>query len=331
MLIESPSLVPIDEIRVGVAPLVVAVSEFGLPGSGNTDVIALSADGDIAIIECKLATNPESKRKVIGQILEYAAFLWGMSSQELDRRVLAKRGLPLAGLVEAAVAGEWDRTTFQIGLEQSLATGAFILVIVVDEINEELRRIIMYINECSKSGFTLHALEVRRFQSAGVEVLVPHLHGTSAKPPVNGKRKKWSEEEFFDVLKHSTGAEVVHVVEDLFEWSQGNADRVWLGSGVETGSFTFHYLRDGKTISVFTIYTNGKLMLNYGYLAPSLGADVMHEFHQRIAALQAFKKVPEDFTKWPTIPISDAFKDKNDVAAFKQVVQWLRDRMVTKA
>jgi len=68
MLHETPSLVPLEEIREGASPLVVAIKEFGLPGSGNTDLLAFSARGDIAIIECKLATNPESKRKVIGQV-----------------------------------------------------------------------------------------------------------------------------------------------------------------------------------------------------------------------------------------------------------------------
>lgn len=34
LLVESPSLITIDEIREGVAPLVFAVSEFGVPGFG---------------------------------------------------------------------------------------------------------------------------------------------------------------------------------------------------------------------------------------------------------------------------------------------------------
>jgi len=50
MLHETPSLVPLEEIREGASPLVVAVKEFGLPGSGNTDLLAFSAQGDIAII-----------------------------------------------------------------------------------------------------------------------------------------------------------------------------------------------------------------------------------------------------------------------------------------
>lgn len=53
--------------------------------------------------------------------------------------------------------------------------GSFILVIVVDEINEELSRIIRYINECSSSAFLLHALEMNRFQSNNLAILVPLL------------------------------------------------------------------------------------------------------------------------------------------------------------
>jgi hypothetical protein len=38
-------------------------------------VWAFSPQGDIAIIECKLAANPEITRRVIGQILEHAAYM----------------------------------------------------------------------------------------------------------------------------------------------------------------------------------------------------------------------------------------------------------------
>jgi hypothetical protein len=72
LLAESPSLIPADDIRDGFSPLVVAVREFGLPGSGNTDLLAFSSAGEITIVECKLAANAEIKRTVIGQILEYA-------------------------------------------------------------------------------------------------------------------------------------------------------------------------------------------------------------------------------------------------------------------
>ena len=178
LLIESPTLIPVDEIREGASPLVFAISEFGLPGSGATDVLAFSPEGDIAIIECKLAKNPESKRKVIGQILEYAAYLWQMDYDELNSRIQSKRGKSLSELVREVIErenleGEWDEEVFRNGVKQTLESGSFILIIVVDEINDELRRIIRYVNECSKSAFSLHALEMRRFKADKIEVLVP--------------------------------------------------------------------------------------------------------------------------------------------------------------
>jgi len=196
---ESPSLIPVGEIREGVSPLVSAICEFGLPGSGNTDILAFSANGDISIIECKLATNPESKRKVMGQILEYAAYLWEMSYDEVNRRIRNLKEKDLSDLIQEAVAGGWDEENFRNGVKQSLESGSFILIIVVDEINEDLRRTIRYVNECSESAFSLHALEMRRFQTDSAEILIPHLYGASSKPPPPN-RKQWTKEEFFKVL-----------------------------------------------------------------------------------------------------------------------------------
>jgi hypothetical protein len=329
LLLESPSLIPIDEMREGISPLVVAVGEFGLPGSGSTDMLAFTADGDVAVIECKLAGNPESKRKVIGQILEYAAFLWGMTYDEVDERVkLRKEGKALSELIEAAVAGQWEEPSFRAGLSETLRNGGFVLIIVVDELNDELRRIIRYVNECGTSGYSLHALEVRRYRSKGVDMLIPRLHGTSVKQtPSAVKRKKWSEPEFFEKLQAATDETTAQIVRDLFEWCRNTADRVWFGTGVETGSFTFHYLKEGATVSVFTVYTNGKLMLNYGWLLPHFSQEFVKALHDRVTAIPTFRRIPDDFTKWPSIWIEEAFPSSNEIEEFKAAVEWLRERI----
>jgi len=48
LLVESPSLINIEEIKEGALPLVFAFREFGLLGSGSTDVLAFSSQGDYA-------------------------------------------------------------------------------------------------------------------------------------------------------------------------------------------------------------------------------------------------------------------------------------------
>ena len=82
LLAESPSLLPMDEMREDASFLVAAIREFGLSGSGQTDLIAFTAYGEIAVIEYKIATNAEIKRTVIGQVLEYGAYLWNMSYED---------------------------------------------------------------------------------------------------------------------------------------------------------------------------------------------------------------------------------------------------------
>ncbi len=225
-----------------------------------------------------------------------------MSYRQVDSRVQQLKGKSLPELIEEAVAGEGDRDSFEEGITESLANGSFTLIIVVDKVNKGLRRIIRYVNECSKSAFSLHALEVHRFQAAGIEILVPQLYGLSVKPPVlrGERRRKWTKEEFFEVLRQNVEPGTAAVVENLYEWAEDTADRVWLGTGKETGSFTFHYVKDGRTISVFSVYTNGKLSLNYGWSLPQAGNEMLKEFHRRITEIPTFRHIPGDFSKWPT-------------------------------
>jgi len=328
LLVESPSLINIDEIREGASPLVLAVREFGLPGSGATDVIAFSASGDIALVECKLAANPEIKRKVIGQILEYAAYLWQMSYEEVDEHIRDRMGSSLATLVVDSVAGDLDEEEFRAGVKQSLESGSFILIIVVDELNDELKRILRYLNECSESAFSIHALEMRRFQADEIEVLVPHVYGVSTKPPAGGKRAQWTEDRFFRVLEEQH-PDSVDVVREFYDWSRGAADRVWFGTGKKEGSFTFHYLLDGVVYSVFTIYTYNRLSLNYGWLSPKVSEGLMDELHSRLLEIPTLARVQRDFTKWPTVRVNEAFSDGENREKFKTIVTWLRSRIVS--
>jgi hypothetical protein len=326
LLVESPSLINIDEIREGASPLVFAVREFGLQGSGSTDVLAFSSQGDIALIECKLAANPEIKRKVIGQILEYAAYLWQKNYEEVDMRIEQLKGKPLAELVGESIAGEWDEEVFRNGVKQTLENGSFILVILVDKINDELKRIVRYLNECSKSAFSLHALEMNRFRMGKIEVLVPNLHGASIQTVSGEPRAQWSEEKFFKVLEERNEPSTVQTVRDLYEWGSDKADRIWFGTGKETGSFTFHYLKEGQTISLFTIYTNGKISINYGWLTKPLKKETLEGFDKLIREIPPFSQIPHDFNKWPTINVS-ALGNPDYVNKFKSAIQWVEEQI----
>src|SRR5512147_1952615 len=59
LLVDEPSLIYMEEVRQGAGTLVVAVREFPLDEVGLIDLVGFTAEGDIAVVECKLAGNPE--------------------------------------------------------------------------------------------------------------------------------------------------------------------------------------------------------------------------------------------------------------------------------
>ena len=112
-------------------------------------------------------------------------------------------------------------------LEQSLATGDFILVVAAPEIPDGVQRVLEYLNA---RGQRFYALEVSYFRGPA-ECFVPRL---VVMPPVSGGRTgptapAWEPEAFIDALP----AHVRDAVRTfLAEASQAGADLVWQSYGL---------------------------------------------------------------------------------------------------
>ena len=111
---QAPHILPL----AGVPQLVVVGREVFL-GANRADLIAVEATGRLAIIEIKMAWNPEARSAVVTQILTYTAFLRGMDLATLEQVILAphlrKRGFDgLAAAVSASdQTGSFDPTGTQ--------------------------------------------------------------------------------------------------------------------------------------------------------------------------------------------------------------------------
>jgi hypothetical protein len=259
LLAEDPSIIPIHEVRPNASPLVFAIREFPLT-IGSIDLLAFSAEGDIAIIECKLASNSEIKRKVIGQVLEYGANLWEMRYEELDEVVRYRQGENLAELIRNSVrTSEWNEEQFRRQVDYSLVNGKFILVIVVDEINEELTRIVRFINLSGNSNFDFAALEMRRFQAENTEMLVPSVFGPMrvSKQVISAESAKpWDEASFFAEMMQRHGEESTQVARRIYTWAKQRV-QIWWGKGKQLGSFVPYFEHKGREHQLFAVYTYG--------------------------------------------------------------------------
>ncbi|MBN1857170.1 MAG: hypothetical protein JW846_09495 [Dehalococcoidia bacterium] len=184
LLYETPEVIPVASWGAANLQPKVFVREAGLPGSGNTDLIGVDEQGGISIIECKLARNPEVRRKVVGQLLEYAAYLWQMTYESFDDvccRAEKWNGLHLADLMAKNVreSEEWSEEQFRAGVEANLKQGTFTLIIAVDLLNDELKRIIEYLDSRGSGAPTVAVLQMRQFQEGDTQLLVPQVFGAS--------------------------------------------------------------------------------------------------------------------------------------------------------
>lgn len=173
LLATSPDLLPGDETGL---PLAVARE---LPVStGRIDLVGVDIEGELTLCECKLATNPGIRREVIGQLLEYASSVRGMSFPDFADRFEARTGTPLVDAV-SRIAGEgFDQEAFEQRLADNLAAGRFRLIVVVDRISDALRQTVLYLND-HLDGAVL-ALELAYLRDGDVEMLLPQVYGAES-------------------------------------------------------------------------------------------------------------------------------------------------------
>lgn len=169
---EAPEVLPL----AGSPRLVVLGSEVRI-GSGSADLVAIESTGRIAIIEVKLARNAEARRAVVAQILTYAAYLKGTSREafeDLLRPHLTRRGS--AGIYDAVSQGTQDGSVdpdrFLSATEESLATGAFRLVLVLDQAPPELVQLVGYLESVAPQ-LTIDLVTVSNYLVDGSTILVP--------------------------------------------------------------------------------------------------------------------------------------------------------------
>lgn len=147
-------------------------------GSGYADLVAVDPVGEIALIEIKLAHNDDARRAIVAQVLAYAAYLDGMSVDDLQTAVLAshlkaKHWTDLAEAAETAWQGPgFNVATFRDTLGESLRVGRFRLVLVLDTIPAELIRLVAFL-ESSTANLTIDLVTISLFAVGERKVLVP--------------------------------------------------------------------------------------------------------------------------------------------------------------
>lgn len=172
-----PGCLPISEIDpmfIGAVPICTELQTL----VGRIDNLLVTPSGLPVLVECKLWRNPEGRREVVGQILEYAKELSRWSSADLQREVKKKlkwEGNPLLDLIQAA-APETDEMQFNDALTANLRRGRFLLLIVGDGIREGVEAIADYLLEHAGMHFSLGLVELPFYRLPdGARLVAPRV------------------------------------------------------------------------------------------------------------------------------------------------------------
>ena len=164
LLYNHPHSLPIAEINPSFAGLIPICREMLTP-AGPLDVLYATREGRLAVLEAKLWRNPEARRKVIGQILDYAKELSHWTYETLDAAVRAARrrdqgdARSLFEVVRDQHA-DLDEAQFIDSVSRSLRRGDLLLLIAGDGIRENVGAITNFIEDHGTLHFTFGLVEM---------------------------------------------------------------------------------------------------------------------------------------------------------------------------
>ena len=183
----------------------------------SIDHLIIDQDAVPTLAEVKRGTNPEIRRTVVGQMLEYAAHASQTWTADELRRTFEEsasaRGLdPIGELGKLLQSdGEPDADAFWQSVVTNLSARRLRLLFIADDIPDPLERVVEFLN-AQMPNIEVLAVEIKRFQGRATQTLVPRIIGRiagSVSHGTSGSRAKITRESFLsecNSVEASTGA-----------------------------------------------------------------------------------------------------------------------------
>ncbi|RYE50967.1 MAG: hypothetical protein EOP48_18925 [Sphingobacteriales bacterium] len=180
---DSPDILPVKDIDAGFSPMLPIGKEV-FTKAGYIDNLYISDEGNITIVETKLWRNPEARREVVGQIIDYAKELSKWTFSDLDNAVKNYNQLLnnnsdglLATLNKTGFLDDKQEQDYIDNVSRNLKRGRFLLLVVGDGIKESVEEMVEYLSQHPQLYFTLALVELQVFEVEGStdRVIIPQL------------------------------------------------------------------------------------------------------------------------------------------------------------
>ena len=263
---KNPQILPIDDIESGFAPLISLGREIST-SVGYIDNLYISPNGYLTIVETKLWRNPEAKREVVGQIIDYAKELTNWNFTKLNDGVKNSSQLynnNSKGIIELIKDFEniEEHEEYKIidNIERNLKRGRFLLLIVGDGIRESVEEMVDFLSNTPQIQFTLGLVELQFYKNPNIEgelIAIPNLITRTreitraiVKIENSTNGNVTIETDFIEEKVKPITARTTITEDDFFEQLQQNTD-------YESAEFAKHILATVKEKGYFVEWRQG--------------------------------------------------------------------------
>lgn len=231
----SPHWVP------GVPEGAFSVREFHTVAvAGRVDVVIIAPDGAVTAVECKLESNSDNRRKIIGQLIDYVSAIREDGFDRFVEQWTTRGGGELSSLLAPEAIDE---------LQSRIESGTIALCWVADRIDEDLRRLIEYLNQVTQDQIAVTALQLAYARHGNLEILIPSTYGgeiAAAKATHREGRssENWTREGFVEAVEDpGDQAFIIRLLELIDENAQapGVSKKRRLTFGTRPGGGMFLY------------------------------------------------------------------------------------------
>lgn len=163
---DHPTCLPLDQIEPGIGRLVPVCMELPLR-VGSVDNLFVTPEGNLVLVEVKLWENPEARRKVVAQALDYATALFRLDYNGLEAAIMKSdfngRAAPqsLYSLVDGADSP--TESVFADRIARNLREGRIVVLIVGDEIRPAADELVAGLQAHANFHFTFALVEMPVF------------------------------------------------------------------------------------------------------------------------------------------------------------------------
>ena len=297
------------------------------------DHLFLDQDAIPTLVEVKRSTDTRIRRKVVAQMLDYAA----NSAQywEIKDIIAAfhetcfKKEMDPDQVMSHFLGATNKQEDFWKLVHANIRQGKIRMLFIADSIPPELQRIVEFLNEQMNPAEVL-AMEIKQYAGHNLKTMVSRIIGQTMKAidvkvSRSGELKMWDKESVLEQIFLLKGGNIQTIAEKLISWCEKSGYIVRYGKGAKEGSVNLGCFREPNFFIKFFDIQAGKLWIPFDYLKTCPPFDTMEyrrDLINQLNKVNGFSFKEDKLDTWSASEM-DGLMDTLEFDKFCAIFEWI--------